>query len=367
MEEGRVLTSVSYDPESLDSFLKGVTEPPMEMKAYLGTSNWKLSQGAWSVDGPTASRQLAWFLSKELHQDIDAILMFSTRVPADAQTEISQTNRSLPPSLIRQPIDISTVLGTETSTKIEDFLAALTSADKDVKEQLVEKFQQEFSKGNVALFTKDAGAGKTLQALSWDGSISTPSCPTQFSLDRDCVVSTRYVGEYDLDKSDIQTPFVSKKEQYQDVLLSPEKTIHTDTIVYPALSTGTQRKLLKYVVDEGSSIQSIVINGHPLDLTDYTVSQEFSKAVFSFAVELARDQETTITVTYETAGVESTKSAFVLFAQKQLGKESENFQLTVRYPQAYTAKVIAPAAHSKQQTSVFTSSLQTNKLFAIGF
>lgn len=364
-EDGKMLTINSYSPTDLDTFLKGITQPPEEMTKHLGISNWKLSQGAWSVDGPTAARQIAWFLSKELHQEIDSLLLFNEDTPSRAIAQLSQSKLST--TLIGQSPDEKSVLGTQTPTNITDFINIISSSDTEAKQEIIESLQQEFSKGNAVLFVKDPGTEKTLQALSWDGSISTPVCPTQFSLERNCVVSTRYVGEYDLEKATEGSPFVSKKDQYQDVVLSEEGTMHTDTIVYPVVSSGHQRKLLKYVVDQDSALHTIAINGRFLDSTEYIVSQEFSKSVFSFAVDLDTVSDTTVVVSYETGAVDPSKSAFVLFAQKQLGKENENFQLTVHYPKAYTARVIAPAAVSKQQTSTFATTLQTNKLFAIGF
>lgn len=69
LTEARFLSS-----QVADSQLKGQTTSPVELQKLLGGTNWYLRDSNWDPDFPTTAARAAWFVSKELDQDPDAVM-----------------------------------------------------------------------------------------------------------------------------------------------------------------------------------------------------------------------------------------------------------------------------------------------------
>jgi hypothetical protein len=336
--------------------LKGKVDPPHEMKLSTDATLWKLSDGAWSVDGTTAARQIAWFLSKQLQVEVDALLMID-------DTQIRQSQIALLPKNNIQP----DVLGLETSEKaLATLIGELTVASKKQVLSITESLSKAVQESKLTVYIRDAAGAKTIHALAWDGGILTPPCPSSFAIERDCRIGYLYLAEYDIEKQSTDS-FAQKKNQTHTIKIAAHLMEHTDEAIYSAPKNGTQRKLLKYVIDESATPVSLTINGNEQALEADMIGHEFGKKTISVSVSLGAEADTVVKLIYTSEPVANEKSTYAFFVQKQPGKQAEPFSLHIIGTKDYIPKIIAPQAAIQRSSVTFTATLDTNKLFAIGY
>lgn len=362
-EQGRVLTTQEYPVHQLDTFLKGKVENPEEVKEYIGTdSQWRLSDGAWSVDGPTSARQISWFLSKQLKTDIDLAFFF-------APTS-SDSLKSLLLSFTKPEIDLSSdrsvsqVLGIQTIAR--PFLASLgTQSLSDDQPSTYSKLFSDLQQSNVVIYSRENDVSAALKTIGWDGSITTPNCPPGFTVDRQCIVSTRYLAEYDLTPGEEVN--AQKENQTHSVEFLPHQVLHTDSVLFSKSRGEKALKLLKYSVDSDARNISVHVNGAPYILKDSDIGQEYGKTTISLLTSLSHVEKTVVTLQYATNAIDSKGSSFVFFVQKQPGKTAEPFGLEFQTDAIFSPRIVAPVGNIGKNSVSFMSSLDESRVFAIGF
>lgn len=372
-EKGQLFQTQSYKTQELNEMLKGTVTPPEEWKK-LGKESWDLSDGAFSPDGPTAAKQIGWFLSKQLQQEIDAVVVLSTDGVVrllGATGEIS-VNGSL--------------LSTSTSTS---FFQQLSQADHNqtangwgrVGESVVAALQNKehmfqaapilksiFEQSSGILFVKDSGIASTLSPLGWDGAILTPSCPTTFAKS-DCQIEYASLWEHEFSS----TPSASalSRSITDDVDVSSQDIIHHRTILYKNTPTGSMKNsvyqaLVKFISSSGTEIDSIVVGTTPLKSTEYQISSEFGKTVSTFQISVPPFETIPVEIRYKTH-LSRPGGSLVFYEHKQIGMPSIPLVVSTSYQGAYYPKIIAPAAQIEAKKVTFSALLDRHRIFALGF
>jgi len=180
IDQGKIISSQSYKVADLDELLKGKVETPKDIQSFGVPSTWQLSDGAWSPDGPTAARQIAWFVGKQTHADADAVIFLESSMigKLTAALETGDAVQRTVLGIQSSPSDMTQLMsGANSSTPVG--LSATLS-------QLIEGLNS----SQAVLFSRDEGTAKTAKSLAWDGSVRTPSCPTQFTVEKSCQVMT---------------------------------------------------------------------------------------------------------------------------------------------------------------------------------
>ncbi|MEP7166938.1 MAG: hypothetical protein ABI758_03095 [Candidatus Woesebacteria bacterium] len=363
IEKGKVSSVKGYSVQSLDGMLKGKVDPPEEMKAYAGAAGWKLSDGAWSVDGTTASRQVAWFLSKQLHVDVDALLMID-----DLQVKKSLIAlESGTTTLVSQEPSLPSVLGAQSeATDLELLVNKLQKASGEELEPFTFALSQAVAQSDMTIYIREATGAKTIHALAWDGGVLTPPCPPSFAIDRDCTVGSFYLAEYDIKKAENDT-YVQRKDELHKIQIAGGAILHTDEVTFAAPKLTAQQKLLKYVVDSDAVPTQLSINGADQFLTGAMIGQEFGKTTISVPLTLEPGVESHVQLIYKTAAIKNEKSTYAFFVQKQPGKLEEPLSVEMTFEKGFVPKIIAPQAAIGRASVAFSTKLDTNKLFAVGF
>jgi len=142
--------------------------------------------------------------------------------------------------------------------------------------------------------------------------------------------------------------------------------VHTDSILYPK-SAAEKKKIVKYFIDENAVVMAVAINGNQLPIDQTILGKEFEKTTVTIPVMLDLQEETSVSITYSTPAVETSKSSIAFFAQKQPGRENEPFTLEVSYGKDFIPTIIAPKAQIERSGVSFTTTLDTSKIFALGF
>lgn len=354
LDQGKIVSTQEYSTEELDLLLKGKVEAPGDMKKFTLNREWKISDGSWSADGPTAAREIAWFLSKQLHVEAENIVFVDTRYLSGVFDQNGDKN--------------SVVLGAQTPhTQLAELLSNVKDSQVNVFEGALPGFIESLNSSKTVLFSRDVGVAKTVKALAWDGGVRTPSCPAVFAVDKQCQVSTRYLSEYDLGGEEGETIPAQKNNQVHQIHISKDGVFHSDFVSYHPSKRINERKLLKYLIDDSASHVSVSVNGIVLGTDDIQIGKEYEKTAVTIPVLLSTSLETTIQLSYSTPPIEDRSMSLAFFSQKQPGKNADPFTLEFSFSKDYNPTSIAPKGIVNRSGVSFTTTLDTSKIFAVGF
>ncbi len=74
IEGGEVVDVQLYDTESTDGLLRGQVDPPADFAKVTRQSSWYLRDSNWSPDFSQSAAKAAWFVNKELGQNVDGVV-----------------------------------------------------------------------------------------------------------------------------------------------------------------------------------------------------------------------------------------------------------------------------------------------------
>lgn len=372
-EKGKLFQTQSYGTQELNDMLKGTVVPPDEWKA-LGKNNWTISDGAFSPDGPTAAKQLGWFLSKQLLQEIDAVIVVST----DGAARLLEATGEISINGTRVSSTTSKAFFTTLSTPNPDqpntgwgrvgetLIASLQQKERMFKAATIMKSIFEQSQG--VLFVKDVGVATTLSPLGWDGALSTPSCPITFATVA-CQIEYASLWEHEYSATP-SAAFISRSIT-DDVEISSQDVVHHRTILYQNTAVGdttelTYQALVKFITNIDVQIDSIVVGNIPLLPTQYQISGEFGKTVSTFQLTVPPESQVPVEIRYKTKLTQPGGSV-VFYEHKQIGLPTLPLVLTTSYQGSYYPKMIAPVAQIEAKKVTFTALLDRHRIFALGF
>ncbi len=372
-EKGQLFQTQSYPSEELDQMLKGSVTPPIEWK-NLGKEFWNLSEGAFSPDGPTAAKQVGWFLSKQLQQEVDAVIVISTdglvrllgatgEISVNGAFISSNTGKVFFETLSQQEQDNS---GTGWGRVGEAVVASLQQKEQMLKAAPI--FKSIFEQSQGMIFVKDASIASALSPLGWDGAIVTPSCPTTFAKS-DCQIEYASLWEHEF--SATPSAMAISRTMTEEVEISSQEILHHRTILYQHTALGSQKDatyqaLVKFISSNTAQIDSITIGTVPLNTSDYQISNEFGKTVLTFQLRVPPKAQVPVEIRYKTDLIRPGGS-LVFYEHKQVGMPAIPLVLTTSYQGDYYPKTIAPAARIETNKVTFSALLDRHRIFALGF
>ncbi len=367
-ENGKLLVSQHYSVAELDSMLTGVAEAPLDMKAHTGKESWLLADGGWSIDGPTASRQVSWFLSKQLGMPMDAVwvvssralekLTFTSQPPGgDSQTLLSNATTQYEAGNPALWLDIH-------KNFVEKGILQSNTQTEDIADQLLLAFSQSES----VLYAKDAQFASPLTILGWDGNSVTPSCPTTFI---STVCRVEYVFWQEYNKASGLSEKHIGRTQTHSVIVQKTGIKHTHKVVYENKAASPEKSeyqaTIKYVLSADSSQEQVFVSGRALSDSELSVTTEFGKKVLTFPVVVPSQKTEEITISYVTPVIPKTQSSLVLYLPKQPGIPPSPLEVSIEYQDSYYPKTVAPKATIDAKKVIFQTSFDTRKIFALGF
>lgn len=329
-EQGKLHSHTQYPIDEVDNLLKGVVSVPPDAPTFFQPRTWRLSDGVFSVNGPSASRQIAWFLEKQFRVSVDAVIA----VDASAMASLITPNNN------------TAVLG-------------ITKAIEDTTPSQIEKVQQLFRRAEAVLYVKETAAAQTVHALGWDGAVRTPSCPSRFSLPGSCDVRTTFLSDISFDDQGIAT-----REQEVSYRIGLDGMSMEHVVLYN--SSQTHQRYVKVLVDPDAVLEGVYLEDGRLDDSTVFVSEEFGKRSIAAQVILPQDKAR-ISFRIHYPSVVSPNESIAFFVQKQLGVSQEPLRVTVQYDQSLFPKIVAPAPELTKQQLRFLSDLSESRLFAVGF
>lgn len=378
LDSGRILTIDHYSVNELDAALIGEAEAPEELRRRFGKETWKLGDGTFSLDGPTAAKQISWFLTKGLRVEVDAVWVLTPQaleqiLPYFSEIEVNST-RLTPKNITQALYEFSTqyVSGDTRGWKEMGVmtLEKLSQARGETVGSLALALANSLSLADSLVYLKDDQLQKTIQTLGWDGSLVSPSCPTTF-ISSFCRVEHSYLSEYGTGGT-ATSPLVERLRNHE-VAVTEEGVNHIQTIIYKNQASnevwpqGSFPVLVKYAINADSTVVGVFVGGEELPAGSYDVSGEFGKQVISFEIEVLPQSSLEVKIIYSSPPLPKTGGSLVIYEQKQLGQKAEPLTVTVSYGDSFYAKKVAPVAQIQKRRVVFDTILNQHRIFALGF
>ncbi len=382
IDQGKLLTYQVYPVSVINQMFTGQAQAPDEFKAYMRESVWTLSDATWELPFSKSAERLTWFLGKELARPIDGVVTLPTRsLPALLaalgpvnlvdEGELSGENFSAKQEeIIARLAQDPSGLETWENKIFSAVLEKLIHADKETLAKAAGVFLNQLNSSEINLGVSDKEAGAMFAALSWDGGITSPACPSAFN-EGTCRVSTMLEMEENLGQNKTNA-FITRSHVHaikvgSEVLLHNRiltLTNHTSLLAWPY---GSYQGLVKFVINADALVQSVSVNDQGLTPGQFSLVKSDGKLTVRLGVEVAPLATVRVKLLYTQPGIPAENSSLVFFEQKQPGAGNDPFTLMITYPDNYTPKSLAPRAEVGKNTLTFTSSHDSNRLFAVGF
>ncbi len=342
-DHGKLLSYETRDIYDLDSNLKGVVNPPTELRTYLGESNWYFRDANWYPDFLDTATTANWFLEKEWGSRADVVI----GINLNALKTITAALKSItlpdgqvvgPDNLLATAFNYQDAPTGSPDTKKQEFLSLfikplldqITVADSNTTLALISALGQSANQGEITLIANDPVTVASLVEAGWSGKLPTLYC--QPNQPEPCSADFLSVNEANVGIN--KTNFYLKRSIDHTINLSATEVVHQHTITYTNSSpndtwpAGSYKAYLRTSVPPQATNVMISVNGNQLKPADYVSVTVSSYQQMGFFVEIKPQETAALVIKYQLPLSPNYRSyAFTL--QKQPGVSADPIKLTL--------------------------------------
>ncbi len=383
VDKGRVLDIQVQDVIQADNVLKGKIEPPVDLKAQLGESQWFFRDSNWSTQFPLVAQQAEWFIQKELGRSVDGTIAINAYTLQDFLKIIG------PVTLAGQQQEVVSAdnILERLFTKSESLFRGPTSSTKSflssVSEQVFVSMQKlalnkaeavgvavfnGLERGHIVMSLRDKEEQQTLSLLGITGAVMTPPCPQAFA-DNSCVVDTLY--QVDANVGVNRANYALTRYFEHRVVLSQNVAAHTYIVHYANTSastawpSGSYRNYIRLVLPDFSQVNSVVVDKKPLSSSLIAQHIQYGKREVGFQIEVPVGKSVEVQVNYVTTFLQPKKFSYALFTQKQAGTMDDPISLTVNVQKPLRTTKLAPEGAVLGNVVQFDTTLDRHQYLAV--
>lgn len=366
-DHGRFYDFQVQDVYALDGQLKGHINPPTPLKQYLNEPSWFLRDSNWDPSFPQTAQTAQWFLQKEIGRQVDGVIGFNLIA---AQSFIKAFE---PIYLPDYNLEITAKNFFEQaefyvendffpgSTQKQDFLGSLAThlyqllpdLDPATQFHLLRQTIMNLEQNQILISLNDPELEAQLAALSWNGQIQSPVCPTVF-VDQEAQCHLDYLmpveANLGVNKSNY---YVDRQIFYQLNLEQPSNPLITLDFHYqnrsPDLNLpgGIYKNYLRLLVPLNSRLISAEIKTPSENQTiDVSTSTLHSKTVFAVYFEVPPQESVSLKFKYRPFyRFQSEPATWALYFQHQPGTQNtplsvslspqDQFSILHTYPEEF--------------------------------
>ena len=380
-DRGKLLDVQVHDVAEADNLLKGKVDPPADLRAQLGETQWYFRDSNWNTNFPFVARQAEWFVEKEMGRPVDGTIAINAAV-------LEGILRAVGPVAVGSKQEHITAdnLMERLFTKSESLFqndqskkALLSSVTEAVFSKLQEVKDEEGRNLGGVLFSalqnsdmmismRNQQDEDALALVGVTGTILTPPCPPAFT-DRTCVVDTLF--QVDSNISVNRANYSIKRYVEHNVVLSQTAAVHTYTVHYTntALSTawpsGTYKNYVRLVLPEFTQVNSILVDKIALSGSVIAQKTQYGKREVGFTIEVPVGKTVDVQVNYVTTMTQPKTFSYAIFTQRQAGTGGDpiSFSITTQKPLRITK--LAPDGAVSGNLVQFDTKLDKHQYLAV--
>lgn len=385
-DHGKLLDVQVHDVAEADNLLKGKVDPPADLRAQLGESQWYFRDSNWNTNFPFVARQAEWFVEKEMGRPVDGTIAINAAVLEGILRAVgpvgigpvavgSQQEQITADNLIERLFTKSESLFQNNQSK----KALLSSVTEAVFSKLQDTKDEENRNLGGALFNalqnndmmisvRNQQDEDALTLVGVTGTTLTPPCPPAFT-DKTCVVDTIFQVDSNIGVN--RANYSIRRYFEHNISLSQTAAVHVYTIHYTntALSTawpsGTYKNYVRLVLPDFTQVNSILVDKVALSGSVIAQKIQYGKREVGFTIEVPVGKTVDVQVNYVTTMAQPKTFSYAIFTQRQAGTGGDpiSFSLTTQKPLRITK--LAPEGAVSGNLVQFDTKLDKHQYLAV--
>lgn len=377
-QDGKMLNFEVKDVYEADGQLEGHVEPPVEIRDYLGEAAWFMRDANWQADFMGASKDLEWFLEKEIGRKVDGVIGMNLSVAkaiVGVVGEVSITD-------YKQKINKDNLYETAEfyseskffpgSTQKASFLSGLGTIlfeeiknlnnEKQVK--LLEALIEELKQNDVQIAMNNKEAAGVVAGLGWDGSIKEGKCAgNRCSADYTFINESNFgvnKANYFILRNIEKRVEIGKDRLSRILTINYENTAKTTN--YPG---GNYKNYLRVYLPSDINLQEIRIidgdnksNVEIVEGSNMKLDEKYGKKEIGFLVTVPVSGKRIVQIKYYSEMVmDGDKYSYLDYFQRQSGSAPTELTELVSIPKDYQVTQVNPVASMVDDKVLFEAKL----------
>ncbi|NOY15003.1 MAG: DUF4012 domain-containing protein [bacterium] len=355
IENGQLLDFQVNDTYMLDNQLKGRIPPPPALQTYLGQLNWSIKDAAWYPGFPDTSRQLIWFYSKAMGQEIDGVIAVDLNF--FQQIAGSLDNFYLP--------DLNLNLDSKNLTKRAYLWGNLTDGNQNeifvsLLKTFLLKFKNLNSQNAPAFFSRMLTAAQqkslrfyfnntnlqaTMSQLKFAGSVQFPQCQNK------CLLVGGLIDQANLGANRVnyllQQRISVSLDIQNDQLIQKISLFIKNPAVSPKWPGGDFKDYLTLHAPSNWQLTQVKISDRALDLDKVEIATQSSFVSYQLFHQVPFGQNQTVTFTLKSPLPTAPNLDSIFFFIKQPGIKNTNLIFEITSSASKSLKIISPKTWQK--------------------
>jgi hypothetical protein len=341
-DHGKLLSYDTRDIYDLDSNLKGVVNPPEELRTYLGESSWYFRDANWYPDFLDTATTANWFLEKEWGSRADVVVGINLNtIKVLLQTIGSVT---LPDgqvinadNLMASAFNYQDAPTGKPENKKTEFISLflkplidqVTTSSTDKVSNIIAAFGQAANQGEVTIIASSPAVVASLVEAGWSGKLPTQQCQSYQT--SPCTADFLAVNEANVGIN--KDNYYVTRSINHSLSLTETAATHQHTIVYTNKAPndswpgGTYKAYVRVIVPPQAVNTTISLNGAvvPASNTKQTTTTNYQQ--IGFMVEIKPLESATISVNYQMP-LDPSYQSYSFFTMKQPGASVDPIKIT---------------------------------------
>lgn len=352
LEEGKLTNMELISSQAADANLKGEVASPADFKSIVGETKWFLRDSNWEVDHPSAAKQMAWFLQKELDRQIDVVISANSTTLMD-WLEITGPVKIGSREVNSKNFSSEYISHLQTQTQTESFIYLVTEKlidrVKTAKPNQLKKLSEQALASLISrqtLIYPITMSAQSLESVGWSGGVGPAGCRSQLNCVRE------YVYPIDTNIAANKTDYFVTKTAKLDLEIRKEAVIRKYEFNYQNRSTqtvwpsGDYKNYFRLLLPVDVVIGDVRVNGTSLPRNQYAITDKYGLKELALVHLVGPSQSGQIEITASSPVDLSAKAHFQLDIVNQPGQTKFPTSVSIVYPKEWFVTVYSDRSNS---------------------
>ncbi len=387
-QNGQLVNYSVTDTYTTDAKLPGRVDPPTPLKEHL-EANWFVRDANWFPNFTQSSKQVQWFLQKEINQSFDGVLAIDLdglKSLLDATGPIivtsSNSNQTVSSETLFQlanqksQIDFNSpdATGQDFLTKVLSSLISQIRSGQPPLAKLAKALDISLKQQSLLLALNDPNLQNLIETNNWSGSLKHIPCPSQF-IDVNCISETFALIEANLGIN--RSNFYLKRQISHQVNLDNQgKLQHDIDIYYQNLSQGNEwpggkyKTYSRFYAPLNTQVVQVTLDNQPLKFEVLPSTTNPNLIEVGFYYEIPSSNNSILNIKLNSASslpTFSPLSALTINWERQPGSGITPLRVQIHYPSYLKPSLLSSPAATETDTITFSSAFSNDSLFAVKF
>jgi hypothetical protein len=382
-DKGMIIDTQVLNVYDLDARLSATVTPSEDMQKLLGEQRMYLRDSNWDPDFPTAANLIATLIEKSFGRKIDGVIGLNLLTVEEllkelGPLELPEFNEVITERNMWERMEFHSEIQLVPDANTPDystvFFKRLFQKMTTVQEQkslaLLRVWYEGLQSHQVVWSLINPNENVSLQSLGWTGALLTPQCPPQFS-DAPCQIDT--IAQVEANIGVNKANYHVQRDIRHTATILSNAVRHTRTVTFKNTSQsnawpqGTYKSYLRFYVPANAVVESVAINGTPVESSQLIQDIKHDKVMVGVVSETPIQTQTTLVFTYSVPASPSSLWSYAFFNQHQPGVTENLREFKIEYDPKLRPALIAPQAQVAGTSLLFAPEQNTHFFGGVQF